>query len=48
MDFYGIGKAIFLTARFEATGSTNKKAFASFQVGNFFYRVQAARQEGRS
>jgi hypothetical protein len=39
MSFYGIGKAIYLTARFQVIGSKDKRAFASFQTAKFFNLV---------
>lgn len=36
---YALGKAIYLTARFQAIGSKNKRMFAQFQTANFFNLV---------
>jgi hypothetical protein len=36
MNFYSLGKAIYLTARFEIMGSKDRRSFASFQTAKFF------------
>jgi len=37
---YSLGKAIYLTARFEITGSKHKRAFADLATAKFFYIVR--------
>jgi hypothetical protein len=39
MNFYSLGKAIYLTSRFAIVGSTSKRAFAEFQSAKFFNLV---------
>lgn len=36
MNFYSLGKAIYLTARYEIVGSKDRRSFASFQTAKFF------------
>ena len=37
MNFYSLGKAIYLTARFEIMGSQDKAAFADLAGAKFFF-----------
>ena len=37
MNFYSLGKALYLTARFEFTGSQDKAMFAELAGAKFFF-----------
>ncbi len=37
MNFYSLGKAIYLTARFEIVGSADKAMFAELAGAKFFF-----------